>query len=131
MGGKGDLLGGWWLEAPTEAGWQTVPSSSWERSAITVFPQRSDGKHDFRVWNAQLIRYAGYQMPDGSIRGDPANVEFTQVSDPALAGESGAQSGPGTWISRLTGHVLPPAVHRPGLEAQVQPLRRVASSSAG
>ncbi|XP_031513286.1 nitric oxide synthase, inducible [Papio anubis] len=49
------------------------------RSAITVFPQRSDGKHDFRVWNAQLIRYAGYQMPDGSIRGDPANVEFTQL----------------------------------------------------
>ncbi|KAI4566200.1 hypothetical protein MJG53_014877 [Ovis ammon polii x Ovis aries] len=49
------------------------------RSAITVFPQRSDGKHDFRVWNAQLIRYAGYQMPDGSIRGDPASVEFTQL----------------------------------------------------
>nr|3EJ8_A Chain A, Nitric oxide synthase, inducible [Homo sapiens]3EJ8_B Chain B, Nitric oxide synthase, inducible [Homo sapiens]3EJ8_C Chain C, Nitric oxide synthase, inducible [Homo sapiens]3EJ8_D Chain D, Nitric oxide synthase, inducible [Homo sapiens] len=49
------------------------------RSAITVFPQRSDGKHDFRVWNAQLIRYAGYQMPDGSIRGDPANVEITQL----------------------------------------------------
>ncbi|XP_045381365.1 nitric oxide synthase, inducible [Lemur catta] len=49
------------------------------RSAITVFPQRSDGKHDFRIWNAQFIRYAGYQMPDGSIRGDPANVEFTQL----------------------------------------------------
>ncbi|XP_020029612.2 nitric oxide synthase, inducible isoform X1 [Castor canadensis] len=49
------------------------------RSAITVFPQRSDGKHDFRVWNTQLIRYAGYQMPDGTIRGDPANLEFTQL----------------------------------------------------
>lgn len=49
------------------------------RSAITVFPQRTDGKHDFRVWNSQLIRYAGYQMPDGSIVGDPASVEFTQV----------------------------------------------------
>ncbi|XP_054565257.1 nitric oxide synthase, inducible [Eptesicus fuscus] len=49
------------------------------RSAITVFPQRSDGKHDFRVWNSQLIRYAGYQMPDGTIRGDPACVEFTQL----------------------------------------------------
>uniref|UniRef100_A0A452UBF5 Nitric oxide synthase n=1 Tax=Ursus maritimus TaxID=29073 RepID=A0A452UBF5_URSMA len=49
------------------------------RSAITVFPQRSDGKHDFRVWNAQLIRYAGYQMPDGTILGDPASVEFTQL----------------------------------------------------
>lgn len=49
------------------------------RSAITVFPQRSDGKHDFRIWNSQLIRYAGYQMPDGTIRGDPATLEFTQL----------------------------------------------------
>lgn len=52
-----------------------------------MFPQRSDGKHDFRVWNSQLIRYAGYQMPDGTIRGDPACVEFTQVPDPASVGD--------------------------------------------
>uniref|UniRef100_I3NF66 Nitric oxide synthase n=1 Tax=Ictidomys tridecemlineatus TaxID=43179 RepID=I3NF66_ICTTR len=49
------------------------------RSAITIFPQRTDGKHDFRVWNSQLIRYAGYKQPDGSTLGDPANVEFTEV----------------------------------------------------
>ncbi|KAL7986985.1 hypothetical protein Chor_005904 [Crotalus horridus] len=49
------------------------------RSTITVFPHRTDGKHDFRIWNNQLIRYAGYQMPDGSIVGDPANMEFTQL----------------------------------------------------
>ncbi|XP_051525726.1 nitric oxide synthase 2a, inducible [Myxocyprinus asiaticus] len=49
------------------------------RSAITVFPQRTDGEHDFRVWNGQLIKYAGYQMEDGSVIGDPAGVEFTQV----------------------------------------------------
>ncbi|XP_032056529.1 nitric oxide synthase, inducible [Aythya fuligula] len=49
------------------------------RSAITIFPQRTDGKHDFRVWNSQLIRYAGYQMPDGSVLGDPASVEFTKL----------------------------------------------------
>ncbi|NWV28478.1 NOS2 protein, partial [Origma solitaria] len=49
------------------------------RSAITVFPQRTDGKHDFRVWNSQLVRYAGYQMPDGSTLGDPVSVEFTQL----------------------------------------------------
>uniref|UniRef100_A0A182YTZ6 nitric-oxide synthase (NADPH) n=1 Tax=Biomphalaria glabrata TaxID=6526 RepID=A0A182YTZ6_BIOGL len=47
------------------------------RSAITIFPQRKDGRRDFRVWNAQLIRYAGYKMDDGKIIGDPANVEFT------------------------------------------------------
>lgn len=49
------------------------------RSAITIFPQRIDGKHDFRVWNNQLIRYAGYKGPDDQIHGDPANVEFTEV----------------------------------------------------
>uniref|UniRef100_A0A672RMD6 Nitric oxide synthase n=1 Tax=Sinocyclocheilus grahami TaxID=75366 RepID=A0A672RMD6_SINGR len=49
------------------------------RSAITVFPKRTDGEHDFRVWNSQLIKYAGYQMEDGSVIGDPAGVEFTQV----------------------------------------------------
>ncbi|XP_017880719.1 nitric oxide synthase, salivary gland [Ceratina calcarata] len=49
------------------------------RSAITIFPQRTDGKHDYRVWNQQLISYAGYKNPDGTIIGDPANVEFTEV----------------------------------------------------
>ncbi|XP_011860822.1 PREDICTED: nitric oxide synthase, salivary gland [Vollenhovia emeryi] len=49
------------------------------RSAITIFPQRTDGKHDYRVWNTQLINYAGYKNPDGTILGDPVNVEFTEV----------------------------------------------------
>ncbi|XP_014346908.1 nitric oxide synthase 2b, inducible [Latimeria chalumnae] len=49
------------------------------RSVITIFPQRTDGKHDFRLWNSQLLRYAGYQMPDGVFLGDPANAEFTEL----------------------------------------------------
>ncbi|CAK1556071.1 unnamed protein product [Leptosia nina] len=49
------------------------------RSAITIFPQRTDGKHDYRIWNPQLITYAGYIEPDGSVLGDPARVEFTEV----------------------------------------------------
>ncbi|XP_067861791.1 nitric oxide synthase, brain [Heptranchias perlo] len=49
------------------------------RSAITIFPQRTDGKHDFRIWNNQLIRYAGYKQPDGSVIGDPASVKLTEV----------------------------------------------------
>lgn len=52
---------------------------SYFRSAITVFQQRTDGRHDFRVWNMQLISYAGYKQPDGTILGDPMNVEFTEV----------------------------------------------------
>lgn len=31
------------------------------------------------MWNSQLIRYAGYKQEDGSILGDPSNVEFTEV----------------------------------------------------
>ncbi|XP_069181388.1 nitric oxide synthase-like protein isoform X2 [Procambarus clarkii] len=49
------------------------------RSAITIFPQRTDGKHDFRVWNPQLISYAGYKQEDGSVIGDPLNIELTEV----------------------------------------------------
>lgn len=49
------------------------------RSAITIFPQRTDGMHDFRVWNAQLIMYAGYKQEDGTVVGDPASTDFTEV----------------------------------------------------
>nr|KAG5713275.1 hypothetical protein BaRGS_007802 [Batillaria attramentaria] len=49
------------------------------RSAITVFPQRMKGRGDYRVWNGQLIMYAGYKQPDGSYIGDPKNAEFTEL----------------------------------------------------
>ncbi|XP_022086343.1 nitric oxide synthase, brain-like isoform X1 [Acanthaster planci] len=49
------------------------------RSAITVFPSRTDGHHDYRVWNTTLIKYAGYQQEDGTVIGDPASVEFTKI----------------------------------------------------
>ncbi|KAJ8383900.1 hypothetical protein AAFF_G00213630 [Aldrovandia affinis] len=49
------------------------------RSTITIFPERREGRGDFRVWNSQLLSYAGYQMPDGNILGDPSKVEFTEM----------------------------------------------------
>ncbi|XP_078670170.1 nitric oxide synthase 1-like [Branchiostoma floridae x Branchiostoma belcheri] len=49
------------------------------RSAITVFPPRTDGRHDYKVWNGQFMKYAAYQLPDGSILGDPINLDFTEV----------------------------------------------------
>lgn len=51
------------------------------RSTITVFPERRFGKRDFRVWNQQLISYAGYENPDGSVTGDPAYVKLTQMCE--------------------------------------------------
>ncbi|XP_039225780.1 nitric oxide synthase, endothelial [Crotalus tigris] len=49
------------------------------RSAITVFPPRLAGRGDFRIWNQQLIRYAGYPQPDGGVLGDPASMEITEL----------------------------------------------------
>ncbi|XP_075070343.1 nitric oxide synthase 3 isoform X2 [Mixophyes fleayi] len=49
------------------------------RSAITIFPQRNDGTTDFRIWNSQLIRYAGYRQEDDTVIGDPINVELTEL----------------------------------------------------
>ncbi|MCD9021901.1 nitric oxide synthase oxygenase [Cohnella silvisoli] len=46
------------------------------RPVITVFAPESDGRR-IRIWNHQLIRYAGYVTADGII-GDPASVDFTE-----------------------------------------------------
>ncbi|MFJ8063667.1 nitric oxide synthase oxygenase [Psychrobacillus sp. NPDC096426] len=43
------------------------------RPTITVFSQK-----DVRIWNQQLIRYAGYETENGII-GDPDSVAFTKV----------------------------------------------------
>ncbi|XP_069502059.1 nitric oxide synthase 3 isoform X1 [Ambystoma mexicanum] len=49
------------------------------RAAITIFPQRTDGQKDFRIWNSQYFRYAGYRQEDDSVIGDPLNVELTEL----------------------------------------------------
>ncbi|MGI8329618.1 nitric oxide synthase oxygenase [Actinomadura scrupuli] len=49
------------------------------RSTITIFPpERPDGGQ-IRIWNPQLIRYAGYRQADGSVIGDPAHTELTEI----------------------------------------------------
>jgi len=50
------------------------------RPMITIFAaRRSDGR-GLRIHNDQLIRYAGYRDLDGSVTGDPAQVEFTRTA---------------------------------------------------
>ena len=50
------------------------------RPVITVFPpRRPDGVSPVRIWNKQLIRFAGYRQADGQVIGDPAQLEFTGV----------------------------------------------------
>lgn len=45
---------------------------------LTVFAPARPGAPGPRIWNHQLVRYAGYRQPDGSVVGDPASVEFTE-----------------------------------------------------
>ncbi|GCF10364.1 nitric oxide synthase oxygenase [Dictyobacter arantiisoli] len=47
---------------------------------ITLFAPQELGKPGIRIWNTQLIRYAGYQNADGTILGDPAEVNFTRFA---------------------------------------------------
>jgi nitric-oxide synthase, bacterial len=46
---------------------------------LTVFaPSRPDGT-GIRIWNKQLVRYAGYRQDDGSVVGDPDSADFTDA----------------------------------------------------
>jgi len=49
-------------------------------SFITVFPEFDPDQAETRIWNHQLIRYAGYQATNGSVLGDPMNIHLTQIA---------------------------------------------------
>lgn len=47
---------------------------------MTVFrPKQPKERWGPRTWNPQLIHYAAYEQEDGSILGDPANLDVTKV----------------------------------------------------
>ncbi|MEN2465779.1 nitric oxide synthase oxygenase [Ornithinibacillus sp. JPR2-1] len=48
------------------------------RSAITIFPPRKNGKDPLRIWNHQLVRYAGYAEGEQVI-GDSTSIKFTKM----------------------------------------------------
>ncbi|SMO62909.1 nitric oxide synthase oxygenase [Melghirimyces algeriensis] len=48
------------------------------RPAITVFKPNLEDFTSVRLWNHQLLRYAGYETKEGG-RGDPASLSFTQA----------------------------------------------------
>jgi nitric-oxide synthase, bacterial len=49
------------------------------RPVISVFAPAAPGQPFSRVWNEQLIRYAGHRRPDGRIVGDPRYADFTDT----------------------------------------------------
>ncbi|MEO5877479.1 MAG: nitric oxide synthase oxygenase [Streptosporangiaceae bacterium] len=58
------------------------------RATITIFaPDGPDGPGP-RIWNDQLIRYAGYPAAGGEVLGDPGNLALTDVAR-ALGWEGG------------------------------------------
>lgn len=49
------------------------------RPVISVFAPDTPRRAAPRVWNSQLVRYAGYRRPDGGTVGDPGLVGFTDA----------------------------------------------------
>ncbi|MGD6840850.1 nitric oxide synthase oxygenase, partial [Bacillus thuringiensis] len=47
------------------------------RPTITIFRPSQPQQPDIRLWNHQLIRYAGY-VEDGQYAGDPHSIDFTK-----------------------------------------------------
>ncbi|WP_096187794.1 nitric oxide synthase oxygenase [Evansella halocellulosilytica] len=48
------------------------------RPTITIFPPRKNGRDRVRIWNHQLIRYAGYETEE-EIIGDSWSLRFTEI----------------------------------------------------
>lgn len=81
------------------------------RLVITVFAPERDGQPPVRIWNSQLVRYAGYRQPDGSVIGDSATADFTAAVQ-ALG-----------WTGRGTPFdILPIVLQRPGEPPRVYDL---------
>lgn len=51
------------------------------RATITIFAPPAPGRRGVRIRNDQMVRYAGYRAVDGSVIGDPSQVEFTRAAE--------------------------------------------------
>jgi nitric-oxide synthase, bacterial len=78
------------------------------RPMITVFAPDRPGRPGPRILSSQLIRYAGYEVGDDMVIGDPANVDLTRLAR--------SLGWPGYW-SRGRFDVLPLIVQEAGAAA--------------
>lgn len=51
------------------------------RPAISIFAAEGVDGNSPRIWNSQLLRYAGYEQADGTVVGDPITKEFTKICE--------------------------------------------------
>jgi nitric-oxide synthase, bacterial len=79
------------------------------RPTITVFAPSAWGQPGVRVWNEQLVRYAGYRCADGRVIGDPRNVTLTEIV--SALGWKGGRRG--------QYDVLPLVIEAPGEEPRL------------
>ncbi|MEO1376620.1 MAG: nitric oxide synthase oxygenase [Cyanobacteria bacterium J06635_10] len=49
------------------------------KSTISIFAPNQPEKPGIRIWNPLLFRYAGYSLADGTIIGDPEQIELTKI----------------------------------------------------
>jgi nitric-oxide synthase len=50
------------------------------RPTITVFAPDTPARRGARIWNEQLVRYAGYQQPGGTVVGEPCSTALTSLA---------------------------------------------------
>ncbi|ALG06396.1 nitric oxide synthase oxygenase [Kibdelosporangium phytohabitans] len=82
------------------------------RLLLTAFAPASLDRPPIRILNAQLVQYAGYRGPGGTVTGDPKNLALTDL---ALAvGWTGATGG--------SFDVLPLVIHQAGGQPRCYPL---------
>ncbi|GAC1583475.1 MAG: hypothetical protein NVS4B1_22800 [Ktedonobacteraceae bacterium] len=81
---------------------------------MSVFAPQVPHQPGIRIWNPQVIRYAGYRQDDGSILGDPSNQELT-----AVMRELGWEGGAGTAFD-----ILPLVIQMPGQRPRLFELPR-------
>jgi nitric-oxide synthase len=58
---------------------QSAGGSGSIRPVISVFAAAQPGRPYAKIWNEQLIRYAGYRDENGGVVGDPRQVSFTDA----------------------------------------------------
>ena len=89
------------------------------RPTITVFSPVVPGGVGIRIWNSQLIRYAGYRQGGGSVIGDPLNFALTDaLRAMGWQGAQGLLSTCSPWRSNY------PASHRGSSSYREMPLSK-------
>jgi nitric-oxide synthase len=58
---------------------QVATNSGRIRSTISIFPADTPAGPLVRIWNDQLIRYAGWRLDSGEVLGDPRYADFTEM----------------------------------------------------